>query len=129
MTRSAVTFILNSGTVGALLVMAHPHRSAMKQVLTLVALSVLVAFATPSLAEQPKDKLALSKNEKAEITAVVKKETDEPIHSITRESQDTVKVLTGKVTPGRLEGGGTIFTFKRTKKGWELQKLTGKWSS
>ena len=28
MTRSAVTFILNSGTVGALLVMAHPHRSA-----------------------------------------------------------------------------------------------------
>ena len=101
----------------------------MKQILTLVALCVLVAFATSSLAEQPKDKLTLSKKEKAEITAAVKKETDEPVHRITRESQGTVKVLTGKVTPGRLEGGGTIFTFKRTKKGWELQKLTGKWSS
>ena len=105
------------------------RRSAMKKILTLLSLCALVAFRTASLAEQPKDQLTLSKKEKAEITAAVKKETDEPIHSIRRESPDTAKVWTGKVTPGRLEGGGTIFTLKRTKKGWELQKLTGKWSS
>ena len=77
----------------------------------------------PSQKEQP-----ISKKERSEIEAVIKKQTDEKILRIRREPDDSVEVTTGVITPGRLDGKGQTFWLKRTKKGWEVQKK-GLWVS
>ena len=82
-----------------------------------------VCLGGPSSKQPP-----ISKKERAAIEGVIKKETDEKILSIQRESPDTVEVRTGITTPGRLEGKGQTFQLKRTKKGWEPKKK-GLWVS
>ena len=71
---------------------------------------------------------SITKQERAEIEAVIKKETTEKILAVTRQTTDTVEVRTGVVTPGKLEGKGQAFSLKRTNKGWEIQKR-GLWVS
>src|ERR1043165_5501692 len=58
----------------------------MRKFLALPTFIVLTAFASSCLAEQSTDKRPLSKKEKTQITAAVKKQTDEPILSIIRKS-------------------------------------------
>ena len=53
------------------------------------------------------------------ITAIVQAETTEPILQIERQPDGTVKVLTG-VLRGPLDGGGNLFTLKRTFRGWKI---------
>ena len=91
-------------------------------------LSLLIAFACPCSGQTPKALAPITKNERAEIEVIIKRETTEKILSIERESPDTVKVSTGIITPGKLEGKGQSFKLKRTKKGWEI-KQRGLWVS
>ena len=87
-----------------------------------------IAFACICLGQTPKPQAPITKNERAAIEAVIKKETSEKILAMSRESSDTVEVRTGVVTPGKVEGKGQTFTLKLTKKGWEIQKR-GLWVS
>jgi hypothetical protein len=89
---------------------------------------LLLGFTWICLGEPSQKQLPIMKKERSEIQAVVKKETDEKVLSVERESEDTVQVRTGVVTPGRLEGKGQTFWLKRTKKGWQIQKK-GIWIS
>lgn len=79
-------------------------------------------------AQTPKTLAPITKNERAEIEAIIKKKTTQKILSIERASPDTVKVSTGIITPGKLEGKGQSFILKRTKSGWEI-KQRGLWVS
>jgi hypothetical protein len=94
----------------------------------IIASILFLAFACLCFADAPKKQAPITKQERAEIETVIKKETTEKILTITRETPDTVEVRTGVVTPGRLEGKGQTFTLKRTKKGWEILKR-GLWVS
>ena len=89
---------------------------------------LFLAFACLWSADSPKAQAPITKQERAEIEAVIKKETTEKILAITWDTSDTVEVRTGVVTPGRLDGKGQTFTLKRTKKGGENQKR-GLWVS
>ncbi len=91
----------------------------------ILSLILFVTFTCLCFGEQQKP---VTKEERVEIEAIIKKETKEKILTMRRASADTVEVTTGVVTPGRLEGGGQTFTLKRTKKGWEIQKR-GLWIS
>jgi hypothetical protein len=89
---------------------------------------LLLGFTCVCLAGETPKQPPISKKERTEIEAVIMKETTEKILSIRRESQDTVVVSTGVITPGRLNGKGQTFWLKSTKKGWEIQKK-GLWVS
>jgi len=94
----------------------------------ILALIWFLAFTCICHGEPSRKQAPFSKNERAEIEAVIKTETVEKILGIERESSDTVEVRTGTITPGRLEGKGQTFQLKRTQKGWQITKK-GLWVS
>jgi hypothetical protein len=121
---------LLSGFVGAQLpataapLFVRQHPDAVK-ILTIV---LLLGFTCVCLGEPSQKEPSITKKDRTEIEAVIKKQTGEKILTIRRESKEGVEVTTGVVTPGRLEGKGHTFWLKRTKKGWEVQKR-GLWVS
>ena len=50
----------------------------------------------------------------------MRKQTDETILRIERDSRSTVTVSTGIIVPGRMEGAGHTYTLIRTDEGWEI---------
>jgi hypothetical protein len=61
----------------------------------------------------------LSDSDRKHITAIVQAETTESILEIERQRDGTVHVSTG-VRRGGLDGGGNLFTLKRTFRGWKI---------
>lgn len=69
----------------------------------------------------------LSDADRKLITALVQKETTESILEIERQRDGTVQVSTG-VHRGGFDGGGKLFTLKRTFRGWKIVSR-GAWMS
>jgi hypothetical protein len=61
----------------------------------------------------------LSNADVKHITAIVQAKTTESILVMERQPDGTVKVSTG-VKRGPLDGGGKLFTLKRTFRGWKI---------
>ena len=69
----------------------------------------------------------LSDADRKRITAIVQAETTESIRQIERQRDGTVRVHTG-VHSGGFDGGGKLFTLKRTFTGWKIVSR-GSWMS
>jgi predicted NAD/FAD-binding protein len=69
----------------------------------------------------------LSDTDVKRITAIVQAETTESILEIERQRDGTVQVSTG-VHRGGFDGGGKLFTLKRTFRGWKIVSR-GAWMS
>ena len=124
MPRSRPVYIASITGAAPVSAGVRQHPDAMR-ILTII---LLLGFTCVCLGEPSQKQESISKKERTEIEAVIKKQTDEKILSIRRESKDSVEVTTGVITPGRLDGKGQTFWLKRTKKGWEVQKK-GLWVS
>jgi hypothetical protein len=69
----------------------------------------------------------LSDADRKLITTLVQKETTESILEIERQRDGTVQVSTG-FHRGGFDGGGKLFTLKRTFRGWKIVSR-GAWMS